>query len=141
MENFFVYFYSKKNPSEFLVEQRVKSNEQQAKSNDQRVKSNVQNVTSNDQNITSNEPKGMKNKQKVTSNKQKVTSNEQKVTSNEQRAKRSTSEKSKEGYSLKVDIQYPKNLHNVQNDLLFLPERIKIEKVEKLVANLRDNNE
>ena len=127
MENFFVYFYSKKNPSEFLVEQRVKSNEQQAKSNDQRVKSNVQNVTSNDQNITSNEPKGVKNKQKVTSN--------------EQRAKSSTSEKSKEGYSLKVDIQYPKNLHNVQNDLPFLPERIKIEKVEKLVANLRDNNE
>ena len=134
MENFFVYFYSKKNPSEFLVEQRVESNEQQAKSNDQRVKTNVQNVTSNDQNITSNEPKGMKSKQKVTSN-------EQKVTSNEQRAKSSSSEKSKEGYSLKVDNQYPKNLHNVQNDLPFLPERIKIEKVEKLVANLRDNNE
>ena len=33
MENIFVYFYSKKkNPSEFLVEQRAKSNEQQATS-------------------------------------------------------------------------------------------------------------
>ena len=32
-------------------------------------------------------------------------------------------------------------LHNVQNDLPFLPERIKIETVEKLVANLCDKNE
>ena len=38
-------------------------------------------------------------------------------------------EKSKEGYFLKDDIQYPENLHNAQNDLPFLPERIKIEKV------------
>ena len=45
MENFFVYFYSnKKNPSEFLLEQRVqaKRDEQQAKSNEQRAKSNEQ---------------------------------------------------------------------------------------------------
>ena len=33
MDNFFVYFYSNNNPSEFLVEQRVKSNEQWAESN------------------------------------------------------------------------------------------------------------
>ena len=72
---------------------------------------------------------------------QKITNNEQNVTSNEQRAKSSTFENSKERYFLKVDIQYAENLHNVQNDLPFLPERIKIQKVEKLVANLPDKNE
>ena len=42
-------------------------------------------------------------------------------------------EKSKKGYFLKLDIQYPKNLHKVQNDLLFFSERMKIEKVESLL--------
>ena len=37
----------------------------------------------------------------------------------------------------KVDVQYPE-LHN---DLSFLPERMKIEKVEKLVENLYDKTE
>ena len=45
------------------------------------------------------------------------------------------------GYFLEVDIQYPENLHNLHNDLHFLPERMKIEKVEKLVANLHDKDE
>ena len=45
------------------------------------------------------------------------------------------------GYFLKVNFQYPENLHNLHNDLLFLPERKKIEKVEKLVANFHDKNE
>ena len=40
--------------------------------------------------------------------------------------------------SLEVDVQYPKILHNLHNDLPFLPERMKIEKVEKVVANLHD---
>ena len=39
---------------------------------------------------------------------------------------------SDEGYFLKVDIQYPENLHNFHNDLPFLPERMKIEKVKNL---------
>ena len=34
-----------------------------------------------------------------------------------------------EGYFLKVDIQYLKKLHEVHNDLLFLPERMKTKKV------------
>ena len=38
-------------------------------------------------------------------------------------------EESDKGYFLEVDNQYPENLHNVHNDLLFLPERMKIEKV------------
>ena len=50
-------------------------------------------------------------------------------------------EKSDEGYFLEIDIYYLEKLHELQNDLLFLPERIKIEKVEKLVANLHDKND
>ena len=44
-------------------------------------------------------------------------------------------------YFLAVDVQYPENLNNLHNDLLFLPERIKIEKDEKFVANLLDKTE
>ena len=50
-------------------------------------------------------------------------------------------EESNEGYFFEVDVQYPENLHNLHNDLPFLPERMKIEKVEKLLANLHDINE
>ena len=47
-------------------------------------------------------------------------------------------EESDEGYFLQVDVQYSKTLHEFHNDLPFLPERMKIEKVEKGVANLHD---
>ena len=50
-------------------------------------------------------------------------------------------EESDEGYFLEVDVQYPEKLHELHNDLPFLPERMKIEKVEKLVANLHDKTE
>ena len=50
-------------------------------------------------------------------------------------------EESDEGHFLEVDVQYPEKLYEPHNDLLFLPERMKIEKVEKLVANLHDNFE
>ena len=50
-------------------------------------------------------------------------------------------EESDEGYFLEVDIQCPEKVHELNKDLPFLPERIKIEKVEKLVANLHDNTE
>ena len=40
------------------------------------------------------------------------------------------------GYFLEVDVQYTKKLHELHNDLPFLPERMKFEKFEKLVANL-----
>ena len=46
-----------------------------------------------------------------------------------------------EGYFLEVDVQYPENLHNLHNDLPFLPKRMKIEKFEKFVANLHDKTE
>ena len=50
-------------------------------------------------------------------------------------------EKSDEGYFLNVDVRYPENLHKCHSDLLFLPERMKLEKVEKLVTNLYDKSE
>ena len=45
------------------------------------------------------------------------------------------------GYFMEVDVQYPQKLHEVCNYLSFLPERMKIEKTEKLVANLHDKEE
>ena len=50
-------------------------------------------------------------------------------------------EESDEGYFLEVDVQYLEKLHELHNDLPFLPERMKIEKVEKLVANLHNKTE
>ena len=41
---------------------------------------------------------------------------------------------SDQGYFLKVDIEYPKQLWSSHKDLPFLPERKKIEKVENLFA-------
>ena len=37
-----------------------------------------------------------------------------------------------------VDVQYLEKLHDLHHDFPFLPERIKTEKVEKLVTNLHD---
>ena len=45
MENVFVYFYSKKIPSEFLVVQRAKINEQKVTSNEQKITSNERKVS------------------------------------------------------------------------------------------------
>ena len=50
-------------------------------------------------------------------------------------------EESDERYSLEVDVQYPEKLLELHNDVPFLPERMNIEKVEKLVANLDDRTE
>ena len=50
-------------------------------------------------------------------------------------------EESDEGYFLEVDVQYLEKLQELHNDLPFLPESMKIEKVEKLVANLHDKTE
>ena len=50
-------------------------------------------------------------------------------------------EESDEGYFLEVNVQYPEKLHELRNDLPFLPEIMKTEKVEKLVINLHDKTE
>ena len=62
-------------------------------------------------------------------------------------------EDSDKGYILEVDVEYPKNLHNLHSDLPFLPERvkinsdlqflpkrIKINKCSKFVCNFYDKN-
>ena len=50
-------------------------------------------------------------------------------------------EESDKGYLLEVDVQYLEKLHERHNDLPFLPDRTKIEKFEKLGANLHDKTE
>ena len=42
---------------------------------------------------------------------------------------KSYNEESDQGYFLEVDVQYPKKLRDLHNDLPFLPKRMKIEKV------------
>ena len=41
---------------------------------------------------------------------------------------------------LEADVEYPKNLHDLHSDLLFLPERMKINKRSKLICKLYDKN-
>ena len=43
--------------------------------------------------------------------------------------------------SVEVDVEYPKNLYNFLNGLPSFCERMKIEKVEKLVENLHGKEE
>ena len=50
-------------------------------------------------------------------------------------------EESDEEYFLEIDVHYLEKLHELHNDLPFLPERMKIEKVKKLVTNLHDKTE
>ena len=42
------------------------------------------------------------------------------------------------GYFLEVDVEYPKKLFGSHKDLPFLPERKKLEKVEKLVCGIEN---
>ena len=39
---------------------------------------------------------------------------------------------------LEVDLEYPKNLHDLHNDYPLAPEHIKVNKVKKLIPNLGD---
>ena len=43
-----------------------------------------------------------------------------------------------EGYLSEVDVRYPKELHDLHNNLPFMCEKMKINKVEKLVPDLND---
>ena len=47
-------------------------------------------------------------------------------------------EDSSKAYILEVNLEYPKDLHNLHSDLPFLSERMKIKKCNKFVCNLYD---
>ena len=47
-------------------------------------------------------------------------------------------ENSDTGYFLEVDIDYPKELFHLHKDLPFLPERKKVQKVEKLICSIEN---
>ena len=47
-------------------------------------------------------------------------------------------ENSDEGYFLEVNVEYPKQLFGHHKDLSFLPDRKKLDEVEKLVCGIED---
>ena len=49
-------------------------------------------------------------------------------------------EDSDKEYIFEIDIEYPKNLHDLHSDLPFIPERMKINKCSKLVCNFCHKN-
>ena len=49
-------------------------------------------------------------------------------------------EESETGYLLYVDVEYPKNFRESHEDLPFLPNRMKVNKVNKLLCNEYDKN-
>ena len=51
---------------------------------------------------------------------------------------KSYDEEAEVGYLLVVDIEYPKTLRMLHSDLPFLPDRMKVNKVKKLVCNVTD---
>ena len=57
---------------------------------------------------------------------------------NEKFVKSYDKKNSDKGYILEVDVDYPSKLHKLHSDIPFLPERMKIDKTQKLVCNLRD---
>ena len=48
---------------------------------------------------------------------------------------------SDKGYILEVDVEHPKNLHDLHSDLPFLSEIRKIDKCNNLVCNLYDKKD
>ena len=50
-------------------------------------------------------------------------------------------EDSNKGYILEVDVEYPKDLHNLHSDLPILSERMRTKKSNRIVCNLYDKKE
>ena len=50
--------------------------------------------------------------------------------------KKNYNENDIKGYILEVDVKYPKRLHELHSDLLFLSERMEVNKCKKLICNL-----
>ena len=53
---------------------------------------------------------------------------------------RQFSDQEGKGCILEVDLEYPKELHNLHHDLPLAPERVVVNKVEKLIPTLGDKN-
>ena len=51
---------------------------------------------------------------------------------------RNYDEDSDKGYILEVYVEYPKDLHDLHDDLSYLPEKMKINKCNKLACNMYD---
>jgi len=51
---------------------------------------------------------------------------------------RKFSDEDGKGCILEVDLEYPKELHNLHNDLPLVPERVVVNKVEKLIPTPSD---
>ena len=47
---------------------------------------------------------------------------------------KSYNQESDEEYFLEVDVKHPEKLYKLYNDMLFLPDRTKIEKIESLLT-------
>ena len=45
---------------------------------------------------------------------------------------------SDKGYIFEADVDYPSKLHKLHSDMPFSPERMKIDKIQKLWCNLHD---
>ena len=59
-----------------------------------------------------------------------MVSNEKNVSKFDEEFTKNYDEDSKKGYILEVDVEYPKDLHNLHSDLSLLSERIKILKMQ-----------
>ena len=57
---------------------------------------------------------------------------------NEKFVKGYNKKNSDKDYILEVDVDYPIKLHKLHSDMPFLPERMKLDKTQKLVCNLHD---
>ena len=55
----------------------------------------------------------------------------------EEKLLKNYNENSHKGYILAADVKYPRKLHDLHGDLQISAKRIKIDKCEKLVSNLR----